>query len=82
MNKKDIRTIIIIISIILITLIVLIKIRNTMENKVTGSTIKNTESGSNIKRAAPTPSSCTSAQNCGSPSCDVASGRGGGCGCG
>jgi len=75
MEKGDLKTILIITGVIIIVLVVLIKLKNN----VTGASI--TDSESNIKQAAPTPTSCTSTQNCGRSTCDAASGRGS-CGCG
>ena len=57
---------------------------STNEEKTADTIITNMseseELPSNIKKAEPTPSSCTPTQNCGSPTC--AATRGGGCGCG
>jgi hypothetical protein len=47
-----------------------------------GSASASNTGAPNIRKAKPTPTSCTLEQNCGSPTCSVATGRGGGCGCG
>jgi hypothetical protein len=82
MIKENLKTMLIVIGVIIIAIVVLVKIRDVIANndEVTGAAV--TEPESNIKQAAPTPSSCTPGQNCGSPTCAVATGRGGGCGCG
>ncbi len=69
-NQKIFLTIVVVLLLVLI----FVKIR---DGGITGASV-----ATNIKQAAPTPSSCTPTQNCGSSSCGVASGRGGGCGCG
>jgi len=78
---QNLKKILIAIGIILIAVVVLIKIRDNIEtkNQISGASTTNTaESGSNIKQSAPTPTSCTRTQNCGSPTCGAA--RGGTCG--
>lgn len=87
MDKKQIRNYVIVIGIILVAVFAMIKIRDYMNNGITGRVIENTQQNtvntgaSNIKRSAPTPTTCTPTQNCGSPSCGVASGSGSSCGC-
>jgi len=82
--KKELIKYLIVIGIILISVIALVKARDFLsDNKITGNTISTeqkstTPTGANIKRSAPTPTSCTRTQNCGSPTCGAA--RGGTCG--
>lgn len=87
MDKEHIKTYIIVIGIILIAVVALVKARDYFnDNTISGKTIVEQKSptiatGSNIKRAEPTPTTCTPQQNCGSPTCGVATGRGSSCGC-
>ncbi len=76
----DLKTIFIVVGIIIIAAILLVKIRDigVGSDSVTGATAATADSGSNIRSSAPTPTSCTKTQNCGSPTCGTA--RGGACG--
>ncbi len=82
MDKEQLKTYFIIFGVILIAVFLLFKLRDYVDGDVTGKTVEQDLDTSNIKQAEEIPSACTASQNCGSPTCGVASGRGSGCGCG
>lgn len=75
MDKQTMGIVILAAFVIVIAVFAAVKIKES----ITGASVAEE---SNVKQAEPIPGSCTAEQNCGSPTCAVATERTGGCGCG